>query len=422
MRGATLAFALIALAIGFAAGWMGSQASLERAPNPAQLDAAELARELQSAFAEGSAARRLQRLDRVLASLDPSTLGAALSVVERERSVLRDLEVELFYEAWARFDPVSAIEYAGGWPRSKRAIATGAAMKEWARQAPVAALRGVAGLIEADPSRATQLNRHLVAGWVYSGYPDSSFEYVVGLNETVRSQSGLALVANQVRRLGAIGLSQWADERLPEAGDYQKDFFRRVMRALVRRDPSLASDWALRHGEQDYGVDGVRLLMETWLPQSPDAALEWLSAHIPESSRQKALEDASRSWLLKDFQGAGLWLDAQPPNSLHDPILAAYARGLSRQKNDAAVDWAERISDETLRAQALQLAATQWYQRDPEGAEVWLLSSSLDDRAKEAVREAPATRPRTRGQRRKSGLPSGRGGLEAGAGAPAAID
>jgi hypothetical protein len=418
MRGTTLLFSLIALAIGFGAGWMGSQANLERAPNPAQLDAAELALELQSAFSEASVTERLLRLDGVLASLDPSTLESALVVVERERSVLRDLEVELFYEAWARFDPVSAIEYAGNWPRSKRAIATGAALKEWAREDPEAALRGVAELIEADPSRATQLNRHLVAGWVYSSDPDSSFEYVVGLNETVRSQSGLALVANQVRRLGPTGLSQWADERLPEAGAFQKNFFRRVMRALVRRDPSLASDWALRHGDQDYAGDGVRLLMETWLPQSPDIALQWLSTHVPESSRQIALESASRSWVLKDFQGAGRWLDAQPPNSLHDPILAAYTRGLSRQKNDAAVDWAERISDDTLRGRTLQLAATQWYQRDPEGAEVWLLSSSLDEPARQAVREAPVARPGTGAQRRKSRQTERREGLEADSGAP----
>lgn len=418
MRGTTLAYVLVTLGIGFAAGWMGSQANLERAPNPAQLEAVELALELQSAFSEASVTQRLLRLDGLLASLDPSTLDSALVVLERERSVLRDLEVELFYEAWARFDPVSAIEYAGTWPRSKRAIATGSALKEWARQDPGAALRGVAELIEVDPSRATQLNRHLVAGWVYSSDPDSSFEYVVGLDETVRSQSGLALVANQVRRLGPRGLSEWADERLPEAGDFQKNFFRRVMRALVRRDPSLASDWALRHGDQDYGVDGVRLLMETWLPQSPDLALEWLSTHVPESSRRKALEGASRSWLLKDFQGAGQWLDAQPPNSLHDPILAAYARGLSRQKYDAAVDWAERISDDTLRGQTLQFAATLWYQRDPEEAEVWLLSSSLDEPAKQAVREASVTRPSTGAQRRKSRSPEGREGLEAGPGAP----
>ena len=132
MRGTTLAYVLVALGIGFAAGWMGSQANLERAPNPAQLEAVELALELQSAFSEASVTQRLLRLDGLLASLDPSTLDSALVVLERERSVLRDLEVELFYEAWARFDPVSAIEYAGTWPRSKRAIATGSALKEWA--------------------------------------------------------------------------------------------------------------------------------------------------------------------------------------------------------------------------------------------------------------------------------------------------
>ena len=51
-----------------------------------------------------------------------------------------------------------------------------------------------------------------------------------------------------------------------------------------------------------------------------------------------------------------------------------------------------------------------------------MCACALESSREEAVREAPATRPRTRGQRRKSGPPRGRGGLEAGAGAPAAID
>ena len=395
------ASALAALVVGIGIGWLGSHTTAGSSIPPASA----LGPALSAALAEGSPTLRSQRLAEAVAHLDASNVAALVEFIERERTVLTDWEVRLLFEAWTRLDPAAAAAHPfTAWGMRKRQVAMETVVERWGLDEPLAAARFVEQRLEAMPRRGQHLLHPFLVGWVHSGVP-GVFDYITELPVPSRPAATLAMVGSQVRRLGVEGLLQWAESRVGQGNEtLQRDFFRRVTKAVARRDPAAASVWVMAHVDQEYAIDGVRLVAERWLPRAPDAAFAWLSDEAPERLRVAALESAASRWMTRDLDGAGEWLESRSLAPLHDPILAVYARRLATRDGESAIAWAERVQGGARRIEILQEVATLWYSRAPAAAEVWLETSPLVEAARHAVRRPPPGK-----KPRRSPLAGGRG-------------
>ena len=391
-----IALGVLGLLVGMGVGWLGSRMTSSReASSVSDVPEIAMAPALEAALAEGATSTRLLRLVEALEHLDASNRDSMVAIIEREKSVLSDLELRVIFDAWARLEPESATLYPGNekWAVSKRKVAMGAAVESWALRDPLAARRLVDLRLANAPKLAPHLVHPFIVGWTASGVP-GVVEYIRQLPKHLHPAATVAMVTTLARMVGVEQLLRWADDEVGVGeARFQRDFFGRVVKAATRRDPAATAAWVLVHIDQEYAVDGPSQVAPLWFPREPDEAFDWIANRVPEKFRAGAAAAAARDWLATDFRLLGHWLESQPLVPLHDPMLKDYARALAVRGSDEALGWAERIFDEDQRMESLKTVARLWHQREPEAALAWLETSPLDEAAREAIRNAPK-RPR----------------------------
>lgn len=386
LNSAVALIALIALTVGIGIGWGG--AHFGSSPDEPPSAPSEIGADLLAALAEASPSQRLTRLARALERVDAGNVDRMIEILGQERTVLTEPEIQLFFEAWAHLEPLTALQHPlkERWPARTRVPAVAAAIEGWALSDPAAARAFVDRRLEGAPKLGQKLVHPFISGWVHSGVP-GTFEYILGLPVHVRPTASLAMVASQARRLDVDGLLFWADARVGRGDEVlQRDFFRRVTKAAARRDPAATGEWVLTHVDREYAVDGVRLVAERWLPKEPDEAFAWVTRETPEPFRARALNSAVSMWLTPRLDPAREWLETKTIDPSFDPVVDVFARRLAKSKGREAIGWAEGIHDASQRTATLESVASLWYEREPEAAESWLDGSGLDEAARAAIR------------------------------------
>ena len=93
----------------FGIGWIASPPQEPPVPD-------DLAASLRSALGEGGVSERQLRTASLLAGLDPDAVLEVAALYERMIPLIDSSELAAFFAAWARFDPVGAIDHALSWP------------------------------------------------------------------------------------------------------------------------------------------------------------------------------------------------------------------------------------------------------------------------------------------------------------------
>lgn len=355
---------------------------------------------LRAALAEGDELERLRRTTGLLDRLDPDNLPEARAVYDSLLTVVDECDLRPFVGAWARFDPVGALDHSIAWPYSiKRGIGVEAAMHAWALRDPFAARLAYDQIAPEYPKLREGAFFNLITGWAHSG-EDGLESYLAGLTPMTQSRATGLVIGVLSRRGGADAIQPWSEEILRNAS-YDKNFkmaaFRRGARSIARWDPDRAAAWALEHTGKDYAGDAPRIVAEEWAERDGRAALQWLRGLPEGDERDEAVHRAFLAWENRDSVAAEEWLRSETLTAFHDPAVNAFARRIDSSAPVEALGWCERILGRERRLGCLKTAATQWYRQDAPAAEAWLQQSPLDEEARRAVRTPPPKRQRRPG-------------------------
>ena len=385
-------FVLFGVALGFGGARLTSSAGApESNESPGLLRPA-----LEQALRQPSQLDRIRQLSAHIERLDADNLDEALQVYEREHWWLRETEIMLFLEAWARFDPESAHDYAVRWPSSENRLnAITAALRAFALHDPQEAAAKAEERAQAYPRNRSRLIEAAFVGWVESREPG-----LIDLMATKPEESwpyNAMIVAGATTRLADVANTiAWAEgvvtRDVPDG--LKKQIFRRVTGMVARLDPEAAAAWIAKHANQDYADRGPRLLLERWIPQDPVAATRWADASVPPEEQWAMLQNAYTKWLTRSFEEASAWIEAVSPEPRPDAALTAYANVVAQRDPEAALAWSEQVQDEKRRLISLERTASAWYRRNPMVAETWLNLSALDEDARKRVRSASERRPK----------------------------
>ena len=330
-------------------------------------------------------ANALQALDREgLGEIERAWLLAAEGGIGSQT-----VELALLVDWWARHDPEGAFTWLHQRRRDGNPVLLATVVRSWASRAPNAATRAVSALPERRDAAMRPLIRALVQGWNASGAPGVE-EYLSALPSDVNRQAGLtALALDKAWRSGVEETVRWA-EALPDddaARDFKQLAFRRVAGAITDIDPIQASAWAEKERAGEWGTGLARSVAQKWAREDGEAAMNWLRG-LPDSNSAdiaRAFEEGYRGWLSGEPDHARAWLREQELDASLDPVVAIYAKSLSRDDAEAAISWAERIGDEGRREEALEKIALAWLHRDPDPARAWLEASELPEAVVERV-------------------------------------
>jgi hypothetical protein len=139
-------------------------------------------------------------------------------------------------------------------------------------------------------------------------------------------------------------------------------------------DPALRSQTARQAGE------GLMASM------SPAEAAEWWLRQTTDSDRSAVLADITRRWSGIDLVGASDWLHKQGNGPETDAAKGMFAIQSMQRAPEAAMSWANAISDQDRRIQTLRSVYRVWHGQNSVNAQAWLANSGLSQGQQEAVR------------------------------------
>ena len=311
---------------------------------------------------------RAGELGSLLSQLGPDSLDDVREAFDTIFLDLGDLELVLFADWWARFDPHAAMKWSeSDWRTSHRVIAM-QILRSWGRIDPQAALvraekgRGVRGMDKKSYQLAA------IAGWEQNDQL-GVLAYLQALGPGIQRQKMMrGFARRRVLRYGIEDALQFISS-LPDADTlFKLNLMRRAVSAAVRIDPQVTAKLAARLQAGPYFQGLPQRIAIPWTRLDPLATTRWLGSLEDSDARDDGVREAYRVWQSFDKPGATDWVMGTEHEPWRDHALAIYARGTQLADHDKGVAAAEMIFDDELRQATLTLIVRVWAKYDEEAA------------------------------------------------------
>jgi hypothetical protein len=279
-------------------------------------------------------------------------------------------EYGMLLTAWAKVDPLSALDYAKentGTPFARNTILT-----TWATSDPEAAIVWakdnhdgddanpwmvgvIQGLAQYDPARASQL-----------------------MNEMPYSEErgkALGAILPHILSQGGDAAKTWAtsieDERLRGGA------IRRISEELAKQDPRGTAEWLTNFGGEaaNEAIDNV---MGVWAREDSSAAVAHFESMPSGELRTNALRGLANRMAMEDPGEAANFLDSHASDA-DDNTYQQFVWHSMRDDPALAANYIARIGDDRQRDRMYRRMLEGWMWRDLDGASQWIGSAQLPE-------------------------------------------
>ncbi len=383
----SLLVSVLCAAVGLAVGhWVGSREDVSPAPRwpirsvttvPESFAPPGLTGELRDVLLMPDLLERTAALSTLLRGLGPEALPQIRDAYSSVLLDLSDIELVLFGDWWARFDPRNAMLWTNqNWETRESMPVLQGIMRQWGRTDPMAAMAAAAA------ASNNQVRRRWVdsalRGWDESVH-DGALEFAESLPPGPDQQWALYVVTRRrVLRDGPEAALAWAESLPDDNPNFKLNTFRRVTGAAAEVDPRLAAAFAERHLDGPYSSGLPERVGMHWVTQDGDAAMRWLGGLAPTRDREDGVRESFRQWMALDLSAANQWIEGVDPAPWLDPAVSLYAKRLGLDNDpQRALEWAGRIEDPEIRNPTIGAVVRYWLVRDKAAADAWLDSSGL---------------------------------------------
>ena len=308
------------------------------------------------------------------AEIDPER---ALAYVGKQGGMERGFGTSSILRTWAASDPRAAADYltnnvigSGGDDWMLRRTA-GSLASEWAKQDPQAALVWANTL--SDEMKGDAMNN--IVEQLTSQDPLEAAKVAMGFDGEQRERS-LRTIADQWSRNEPEEAVKWA-ESLTVEGKTQA--LEEAVESWVGKDTDAAVAYMAKmdQGERD---EIMKEVIEQWgrkgAESQPEAA-EWVAAQPDGEGKVEATGEIVGQWMRPDAESASGWLNDQPEGDAKDRGITALLRDRSvREDPEAAVAWADSISNSEMRSEQVSRSARSWLASDRASALEYLEQSN----------------------------------------------
>ena len=330
---------------------------------------------------------RVEMLMPVLRGLTADQTNLLEGILRARRLPYRDVETILIVSAWANFDPPAAAKWAIKSERIReiQPSMTADVLRTWARRDPAAVLQAYQVVGRSDPSMLVGL----IEGWFESGQPGLE-SFVLAISDDDDRQTAIAqLVRIKVANDGIDGVREWAES---QSGDtkYRQILYANTAASMASFAPEQAVEWCNEICEKKVGKHMREWIALRWAAYSGADAMNWLLTQPDIVQTRATTRGAYRKFLIKDREAGYAWMEAMPEDqrrsSLAQGPLGLYVNNRSWDDPEIAIDWAQYLTDESERENALKTIFNRWRKKDEAAAEAWLSQSALSEESREDFR------------------------------------
>ena len=277
-------------------------------------------------------------------------------------------EYALLLSAWAKTDPLTALDYAKA--NTGGRFASNTILACWAATDPDAAIRWAQTNHEGDS--ANPYLAGIIRGLAGSD-PARASELLTSMPRSQERGEALAALMPQLLTQGAAATHAWisklTDDSLRDAA------MTSAAQALAASDPAGTVAWLAANPSQSTQrrMDDV---YSVWAGKDPQSALSSISTLASEENRSNALRGIVASVAMTDPKAA-LSMMNRYPNDVNDRVVQQFVWHSLGRDPATAVSQISRIADEGQRNQTYQYTVSTWLERDPAAANAWMQSHPL---------------------------------------------
>jgi len=344
-------------------------------------DSASLSERAETILALRDGIERARLFATLLRAAQPADIDSIVEALENSSRDYGDVELTLFGEWWASFDPTAAFEWTETHWQAEHPRVISNVVRTWARQDPQAAYKyGYSNRrLSGSPFFRTELTTAVVVGWVESGEP-GVLEFAVGLRDTATVQRAFrALGRITVATRGTAQALAWARDvdDLDEAN--KRHLILNFVSAAADQDPLLTVEFAssLQASGRGYSQLMPRI-GRRWARHEPLAAITWAEHLEDPDQRAATLLDITSEWFSNDEDAAGRWVEAQGIQPWLEPAIRMYVQNKIRRagpdENWQALieDWTLAVSKDQERWGLTTMVLQRWVVHDENASFAWI--------------------------------------------------
>ncbi|MEK7949683.1 hypothetical protein [Luteolibacter soli] len=314
-------------------------------------------------------------------SIDPNEFE---SVVASFRSLgmtdTRMTEYSMLLSAWAKKDPMQALEYAKA--NTGNRFARNTILTAWAAYDPDGAIRWaeqnhqtkegegnpwmigvIQGLAASDPARASQL--------------------LAGMTMSEERGEALSVLLPTILAQGSDAAKAWADGMADES--LKQGAMSRIAETLAAKDPAGMAAWLMQNpGEAaDRSMDNV---ISAWMEKDKDAAVAYYKGLPAGDVRTNALRGVANSMAMTDPRAAADFLDAHASDA-NDRVYEQFVWNSFGEAPDIAVNYISKLTNEDQQSRLYGRMLDGWLRKDYNTASQWISQNSLPTNVAERIQK-----------------------------------
>ncbi|MFP6900542.1 MAG: hypothetical protein VCA36_06340 [Opitutales bacterium] len=310
-------------------------------------------------FIDGIRAMNPGNVDQVLAQFESMPSGYQ-----------RNMEMRLLMQAWGRFDPTKALDYAKGLDSTEGRLAVTEIMTAWSQKDPDAALAWIDENV--DP---TEANRQGYLPGLISGIASHDLaranELLGSITDRNARWQASSLLLRRYLEQSPENAMTWANSLPNDDPNFRNGILGQVGAEIAKRNPKQCAAWAesLEPGEGRNRV--VSALIAHWSRKNPSEAAEWAGQLADVSTRVHGMTQVVNYWAFKNAAETAQWLDNYPRTQETDPVVQTFVNRVTSRDPENAAKWANVIMDEQRRDASVRQVLRTWNRLNPSAAEAW---------------------------------------------------
>lgn len=289
-------------------------------------------------------------------------IAAASWASENLRGDFRSDALYYISDGWAESDP----EGAGKWFQENTEgvtldDATWEILESWGRKDPEAAFLWSNDL---EPYVKEYAMDGLAEGWAAIDPPGALKAGLMMLEENrPYAHEFMLSIATQWAGSSPLEAAEWGKSLLDE--ELRAGFITEVGETWALSDPRSAVSWlesvhdpgTIRFAQQGIAIG--------WSEHAPGEAMDWV-VNLPEQGEfvRSIVDEILFSWVAADPRGTAQWLQEKSPGPQRDLVLDVFSDSVFSEDPEAALAWANQITDPSLRIERVRGLLKKWIQFD----------------------------------------------------------
>jgi hypothetical protein len=280
-------------------------------------------------------------------------------------------EMELLFQAWAKADPIAALDYMENNPDAARN--RGAVLEVWAVSNPAAAEKWAV-----EKHTGEGANPYLAS--VIKGIATYDIDKAVSMTEAmpIGAARGPAIdaVAKALLMKGTEAALAFPDSIADE--DLKGSYIMMIAQNLSKRDPQAAADWltSMESGDLQNRASGdVAGRLARVDVEKAAAFVSTLQA----SARASAAAATVPAMSQNDIAGTARWVASLAGTPGYDKIVESFVWSCDSRAPEQSAAWIQGISDEGQQIRLYHRMLGEWQKKDANAVRSWVAGNDVPE-------------------------------------------